>query len=281
VKGYVSAYDRNFPPWASTAETWWKHADERPWIAGGFVWTGFDYRGEPTPYQWPCINSHFGIIDMCGFPKDSFSTYKWFGPLGPGLNYFPPGNVAGQEGEPVEVWAFTNCETVELVVNGVTAGWQKVEKNGHVAWNVIYQPGAIEIVGIRDGKRMASRHETTGPAAKIVLTADRRAHTADGEDVSVVSVAIQDAQGRIVPTAMNEVTFKVNGAAKIIGVGNGDPSSHEKDRTNVRAAFNGLCMALVQATKEPGAATVEATAPGLSSASVTPSTSGQARKSLT
>ena len=280
TKGYVSAYDRNFPPWASTAETWWKHVDERPWLAGGFVWTGFDYRGEPTPYQWPCINSHFGILDMCGFPKDLFYYYKAWWTSQPVLHLFPHWNWAGKERQQVEVWCFTNCDTVELFVNGVTAGWQKVDKNSHVAWNVTYQPGAIEVVGMRDGHRMVSRTETTGPAAKIELTADRTALAADGEDVSVMSVAIQDSNGRRVPTAMNEVTFSVNGAAKIIGVGNGDPSSHEKDRSNVRSAFNGLCMALVQTTKQPGTVTIEASAPGLSSATITLTSSGSARSTL-
>jgi beta-galactosidase len=283
IKGYVSAYDRNFPPWASTAETWWKHADARAWIAGGFAWTGFDYRGEPTPYQWPCINSHFGILDMCGFPKDIFYYYKAWWTNEPVLHLFPHWNWAGKEGQQVEVWCFTNCDTVELFVNGVTAGWQKVEKNGHVAWNVTYQPGAIEVVGTHNGQRMASRNETTGPAAKIVLTADRTALTADGEDVAVVSVAIVDAQGRRVPTADNPIAFAIltndaDGAAKIIGVGNGDPSSHEPDRGSNRSAFNGLCMALVQATKKPGVATVTASAPGLMSASITLKSSGSPRK---
>ena len=149
-----------------------------------------------------------------------------------------------------------------------------------MAWTVAYQPGAIEVIGTRDGKRVVSRNETTGPAARIVLTTDRAALTADGEDVSVVSVAIQDSNGRGVPTAMNEVMFSVNGAAKIIGVGNGDPSSHEKDRTHVRSAFNGLCMALLQTTKQPGTATVEASAPGLIGATITLTSSGSARSTL-
>jgi beta-galactosidase len=282
VKGYVSAYDRNFPPWASTAETWWKHADERAWISGGFVWTGFDYRGEPTPYQWPCINSHFGILDMCGFPKDIFYYYKAWWTNESVLHLFPHWNWAGKENQEVEVWCFTNCSDVELFVNGVTAGWQAVEKNGHAAWKVRYQPGAIEVRGRHPNRAgtLVDRRETTGAPAKIVLTADRSSLVANGEDVAVVSVEIQDAQGRRVPTASNEVTFSVSPAARIIGVGNGDPSSHEADRTNVRSAFNGLCMALVQTTKEPGTATVTAAAPGLSSASISLATSGSARNAI-
>jgi beta-galactosidase len=280
TKGYVSAYDRNFPPWASTAETWWKHADERAWISGGFVWTGFDYRGEPTPYQWPCINSHFGILDMCGFPKDIFYYYKAWWTDQPVLHLFPHWNWAGKEGQQVEVWCFTNCDTVELFVNGVTAGWQKVEKDGHAAWNVTYQPGAIEVVGMRNGTRMVSRNETTGPAAKVVLTADRTSLVGDGEDVVVISAAIQDAKGRRVPVASNEVQFAVSGPVRIIGVGNGDPSSHEADRATKRSAFNGLCMCLVQSKGGSDTFTVEAQARGLETAQISLRTSGHARPAL-
>jgi len=267
VKGYVSAYDRNFPAWASTAEEWWSAYDERPWVAGGFVWTGFDYRGEPTPYNWPCISSHFGILDMCGFPKDLFYYYQAWWTKQPVLHLFPHWNwEAGQE---VEVWCFTNCERVELFVNGTSVGAQDVKKNSHVAWKVPYASGFIEAKGVRNGAPVASRRETTGPASKIVLRPDRARISAEGEDLSVVEVQIVDAQGRVVPTAMNEVTFSVTGPGKIIGVGNGDPSSHEPDRASKRNAFNGLCMALVQATKDAGEIRVEATAPGLASGTAT------------
>ncbi len=280
VNGYVSAYDRNFPPWASTAESWWKHADERAWIAGGFVWTGFDYRGEPTPYAWPCINSHFGIIDMCGFPKDIFYYYKAWWTNEPVLHLFPHWNWPGKENQNVEVWCFTNCETVELFVNGVTAGWQKVERDGHAAWNVTYQPGAIEVRGVRDGKNLTSRRETTGPPAKVVLRTDKDALIADSEDVVVVSVEIQDAQGRIVPTASNDVQFHVGGPCRIIGVGNGDPSSHEPDRATKRSAFNGLCMALVQSKGGQDRITIEAQSQGLETAQLTMRTAGRPRTAL-
>jgi beta-galactosidase len=284
TKGYVSAYDRNFPPWASTAETWWTHADARPWIAGGFVWTGFDYRGEPTPYQWPCINSHFGILDMCGFPKDLFYYYKaWWGPSSESvLHLFPHWNWPGQEGQEVEVWSFTNCQTVELFVNGLSQGWQAVEKNGHAAWKVRYQPGVIEVRGRHPNRAglLVARRETTGAPAKLFLRADRTTLTANGEDTAVIACEVQDAEGRVVPIASDLVQFSVTGDAKVIGVGNGDPSSHEADRADKRSAFNGLCMALVQATKKPGAVTVEATAPGLSAASIALTSNGSARQSL-
>jgi beta-galactosidase len=270
VKGYVSAYDRNFPPWASTAEEWWTTYAARPWIAGGFVWTGFDYRGEPTPYGWPCINSHFGILDTCGFPKDLFYYYRaWWGSEEV-LHLFPHWNWEGKEGQEIEVWCFTNVERVELFVNGKSAGAQDVARNSHVVWNVPYAPGAIEARGYRGGKRILSdRRETTGAAVAITLTPHRTPMDADGEDVSVVAAEIVDAQGRPVPTADNEIAFALNGPGRVIGVGNGDPNSHEPDHASKRRAFNGLCMAIVQSTKEAGEIRIDASSPGLSGATLT------------
>jgi beta-galactosidase len=278
ARGYVSAYDRNFPPWASTAEEWWTIYNSRPWVAGGFVWTGFDYRGEPTPYNWPCISSHFGIIDMCGFPKDLFYYYQAWWSDKPVLHLFPHWNWAGKEGQEIEVWCFTNLDAVELFVNGTTAGLQMVKRDSHVAWKVPYAPGAIEARGFRGDARsfvssarqptpvLVDRRETTGPPARIVLAPDRTRISADGEDLSVVVAQIVDAQGRIVPTAGDEVTFTASGPGRVIGVGNGDPSSHEPDRASKRSAFNGLCMALVQSLKTQGEIRVEASALNLASA---------------
>ncbi|MGH9408880.1 MAG: beta-galactosidase GalA [Vicinamibacterales bacterium] len=266
-KGYVSAYDRNFPPWASTAEEWWTTYAARPWIAGGFVWTGFDYRGEPTPYGWPCINSHFGILDTCGFPKDLFYYYRAWWSGADVLHLFPHWNWAGKEGAEIEVWCFTNLERVELFVNGTRAGAQDVARNSHVSWKVPYASGTIEARGFRSGKQiLTDRRETTGAPAGIVLAPDRARVNADGEDLSLVTVQIVDAQGRVVPTAGNDVTFTLTGPGRIIGVGNGDPSSHEADHASNRSAFNGLCMAIVQASKTPGEIRIDAASPGLSSA---------------
>ena len=235
ARGYVSAYDRNFPPWASTAEEWWSIYAARPWVAGGFVWTGFDYRGEPTPYNWPCISSHFGIIDMCGFPKDLFYYYQAWWSGKPVLHLFPHWNWNGKEGQDVEVWCFTNADRVELIVNGTSAGEQEVKANSHVAWKVPYVAGAIEARGFKAGQPdLVDRRETTGAPAKIVLVPDRARISADGEDLSVVVAQIVDSQGRVVPTAADEVTFTVGGPGRVIGVGNGDPSSHEPDRASKR-----------------------------------------------
>ena len=271
ARGYVSAYDRNAPPWASTAEAWWKAYVARPWASGGFVWTGFDYRGEPTPYAWPCISSHFGIIDTCGFPKDNYYYYKARWSTEPVLHVFPHWNWAGREGQPIEVWCHTNLERVELYLNGnpVRASAQTVPPNGHVAWQVPYVPGVLEARASR-GTRvvLTARRETTGPPAAVVLDADRARLTADGTDVAVIAARIVDAQGRTVPIAGDRVTFAINGPASLIGVGNGDPSSHESDKDNTRSAFNGLCCAIVQAGTERGAARVTAAAEGLTSGTV-------------
>ncbi|HEU5479608.1 MAG TPA: beta-galactosidase GalA [Candidatus Tumulicola sp.] len=266
ARGYVSAYDRNFPPWASTAEAWWTAYLARPWASGGFVWTGFDYRGEPTPYAWPCINSHFGIMDTCGFPKDNYYYYQAQWGSAPVLHVFPHWNWAGHEGQPIEVWCHTNLERVELFLNGarVGGGAERVPPNGHAAWHVPFAPGVLEARGYRGGRVvLTARRETAGAPAAVALEADRIRLTADGMDVSVVAARIVDARGRTVPTASNRVTFGVTGPLAVIGVGNGDPSSHESDKDTSRSAFNGLCCAIVQAGTERGPAKVTAAADGL------------------
>jgi beta-galactosidase len=272
-KGYVSAYDLNAPSWASSAEKWLSFYRARPWLAGGFVWTGFDYRGEPTPYDWPCINSHFGILDTCGFPKDNFWYYQARWGAEPVLHLFPHWNWAGREGQPIDVWVHSNLERVELLLNGRSLGVQAVPANGHAAWQVPYVPGVLEARGFPGATSstpaLVDRRETTGPAARIVLRPDRARIAADGRDVSVVEVSVVDASGRVVPTAADEVTFRVGGAGKLIGVGNGDPSSHESDKGSTRRAFNGLCCAIVQAGRQAGEILVEAGADGLAGARMT------------
>jgi beta-galactosidase len=268
-KGYVQAYDTEKPSWAATAEVWWKFYDARPFLAGGFAWTGFDYRGEPTPYGWPCINSHFGIMDMCGFPKDNFYYYQaWWGSK-PVLHLFPHWNWPGKEGQEIEVWVHSNTERVELFLNGKSLGAQDVVRDTHLMWKVKYESGVIEAKGFSGGKQVLSRtRQTPGAPSHIALLPDRNLISADGEDVSMVAVDIVDAQGRQVSTAGNEITFQVTGKGKLIGVGNGDPSCHEPDKADKRSAFNGLAMAIVQALKEAGEIRVTANSPGLESATV-------------
>ena len=258
LRNTINAYNAAVP-WGATAEEFWKFYGTREWEAGGFAWTGFDYRGEPTPYGWPSINSQFGIVDMCGFPKDTFYYYKaWWG-TEPALHLFPHWNFEGREGDEILVWVYSNLEEVELFVNGKSKGKQKVPHLGHLEWKVRYEPGFIEARGSRAAKVvLTERRDTTGPAATIRLTADRTEIDADGEDLSILKVEVLDKQGRPVPTADNVIGFKISGAGALIGVGNGNPNCQESDKAPKRSLFNGLAQVIVQATKEPGEIHIEA-----------------------
>jgi beta-galactosidase len=260
LRNTVSAYDVNHPEWANGTEEWWKFYGTREWLAGGFAWTGFDYRGEPTPYGWPSVNSQFGIIDVCGFPKDLFFYYKAWWRKEPSLHVFPHWNWAGREGEEIPVWVYSNMDEVELLVNGASLGRQKVPNLGQVEWKVKYEPGAIEARGFKGGKlALSEKRETTGPAAAIKLSADRTAIDADGADVAVIKVEVLDKEGRSVPIADSLIRFKVTGEGTLIGVGNGDPNCQESDKDSKRSLFNGLAQAIVQATKQAGTIEIEAT----------------------
>jgi beta-galactosidase len=270
LRNTVNAYD-SVVPWGETAEAWWTFYGTREWAAGGFAWTGFDYRGEPTPYGWPSINSQFGIVDMCGFPKDTFYYYKaWWGKE-PSLHVFPHWNFEGREGDEIPVWIYSNLDEVELVVNGKSQGKQKVPHLGHVQWKVKYEPGSIEARGFKGGKvALTEKRETTGPAVAIRLTADRTEINADGEDVAILKVEALDKEGRAVPTANNFIAFNVSGAGKLIGVGNGDPNCQESDKEPKRSLFNGLAQVILQATKRPGEIRIEAVKEGWDGAELTP-----------
>ena len=263
LRNTVSAYDVNNPGWGEQAEEWWKFYGTREWEAGGFAWTGFDYRGEPTPYGWPSISSQFGIIDVCGFPKDTFYYYKaWWGSE-PVLHLFPHWNFEGREGEEIPVWVHSNLDEVELFVNGKSAGSQKVPHLGHVEWKVKFEAGSIEARGSKNGKVvLTEKRETTGEAVAIRLTADRTEIGADGEDVAIVKVEALDKEGRPVPTAGNFIGFKVSGEGALIGVGNGDPNCQESDKEPKRSLFNGLAQVILQATKRAGEIHIEAVKEG-------------------
>jgi beta-galactosidase len=229
--GYVAAYDVVWPGWTTTAESWWSFFAARPWLSGAFVWTGFDYRGEPTPYWWPCINSHFGILDTCGFRKDVSYYYQSWWTTNTVLHLAPHWNWPGREGQEILVEAFSNCKQVELFLNGASLGKQAMKPNSKLSWQVKYAPGTLSAKGFDDaGKVIAeTKVETTGDAAQIQLTPDRKTINADGEDVSIFTVSAVDAQGRTVPVAQNKINFSIEGAGTILGVGNGDPSCHEPD----------------------------------------------------
>jgi beta-galactosidase len=229
-RGYVSAYDDNAPSWAQTAEAWWSFFAPRPWLSGGFVWTGFDYRGEPTPYGWPCINSHFGILDTCGFPKDNFWYYQSWWTARPVLHLLPHWNWPGKEGREVDVRALSNCQEVELFLNGRSLGRQPMKRNSELKWKVAYAPGTLSAKGFSNGKAVAETSvETTGAPAAIQLAPDRSTLNADGQDISLITVSVRDSHGRVVPDAAHAIHFDLDGPGKILGVGNGDPSCHEPD----------------------------------------------------
>ncbi len=231
ARGYVSAYDDNAPSWGNTAKQWVGFFSTRPWLSGGFVWTGFDYRGEPTPYSWPCTSSHFGILDTCGFPKDNFWNYQAWWSDKPVLHLVPHWNWPGQEGQEIDVRALSNCDEVELFLDGKSLG--KKARQGFVepSWRVAYRPGTLLAKGTRAGQPVAeARVETTGAAALVEMSAHRSTLDADGRDVALVSVSVSDDKGRRIPTANHDIAFTIMGPGRIIGVGNGDPSSHEPDK---------------------------------------------------
>ena len=237
-------------------ERGWKFYDERPWAAGLFYWTGFDYRGEPNPLEYPATDSEFGILDYCGLWKDEAWYLKSWWTDEPTLHIFPHWNLQGHEGEEVELWAYSNCDEVELTVNGKKLGRQKMPKNGHLKWKATYQPGKVVAIGYKNGKRILTEViATTKPAFKTVLKADRQTIDADGRDVAVITIEIQDEKGRIVPNACPMLKFQLEGDAHIIGAGNGDPMYLGEDHPQTQnckefsiPAFNGLAQILVQSS---------------------------------
>jgi len=270
-RGYLRDLDINCPPWGSRAETWWSLFGPRPWLLGGFVWTGFDYRGEPTPYGWPCINSHFGIMDTCGFPKNIYYYYQAWWTDKDVLHIAPHWNWKGREGRVIDVWCFSNCDRVELFLNGKSLGRKDMARFSHLEWKVRYAPGELLAKGWKKGRMITAKVETTGEPASLRLTPDRTSVRADGEDAVVMNVTALDAKGREVPIADNLVQFEVKGSGRIIGVGNGDPSSHEPDKylsgAYQRRLFNGKCQVIVQAAKEAGSISLTASSAGLKAAS--------------
>ncbi len=262
--GYVSAFGDDHPGWAAKPWEWWPFYATHPYTSGGFIWTGFDYRGEPTPYQWPCINSHFGLMDTCGFPKDIYYYYQAWWTEKPVLHVAPHWNWAGNEGQTNLVRVFSNCKEVELFLNGQSLGKQTMDANSYLDWHVAYQPGVLSAKGYRDAQMVAeAKVETTGAPAAVQLSPDRLSITSDGRDVSVIDVSVVDDKGRVVPIADNLIRFKLKGLGTIIGVGNGDPSSHESDKANQRKVFNGYAQVIVQSKAKSGVMELTAISEGL------------------
>ena len=271
IRAYLPDQDITYPSWASTAETWWKLAAENKYWLGGFVWTGFDYRGEPTPYKWPNISSHFGIMDVCGFPKNIYYYYQSWWTDKDVLHISPHWNWPEKIGKPIDVWVNTNADDVELLLNGKSLGKKTMPRNSHLQWEVIYEPGTLEAVAYKKGKKITTKVETTGQAYKVILSPDKTIMTADGQDANVINVSFVDKDGKEVPDANNMIYFSISDNAKIIGVGNGDPSSHEADKCVDglwrRSAFSGKCQVIIQAGKTAGSIELKAKANGLISAS--------------
>ena len=252
-------------------ERGWKFYAERPWAAGCFYWTGFDYRGEPNPLKFPAVGSEFGVLDYAGFPKDEAWYLKAWWTTETVLHLLPHWNLTGHEGETVSIWAYSNCDEVELFVNGHSLGRKKMPLNGHLEWTAVYQPGKIMAVGYRNGKKVKREVvETTGAAFAIDLSADRSEIAADGSDVSVVTVALKDKKGRVVPDACNEITIEVAGDIRILGTGNGDPADHSPERPLEAASrqfrmkvFNGYARLFLQSGTTPSSASVTVRGEGI------------------
>ncbi|MDB5275819.1 MAG: glycoside hydrolase [Ferruginibacter sp.] len=265
----VSAYDNVSAPWGSTHEETWKEMKKYNFLSGQYIWTGFDYIGEPTPYPWPARSSYFGIIDLAGFPKDVYYMYQSEWTNKNVLHLLPHWNW--KQGDTVDVWAYyNNADEVELYLNGKSVGIKK--KTGddlHVMWRLPFAPGTLKAISRKNGTTVLTREITTaGPAYKIELTADRKTIRAGGDDVSFVTVKVLDKNGNLVPDAANLVRFEVTGGGSIAGVDNGNETSMESFKDNKRKAFNGLCLAVIKAGSKKGNIILKATTPGLQTAQV-------------
>jgi beta-galactosidase len=263
-----SSYDNCSAPWGSTHAETWRLVKKHDYLSGMFIWTGWDYLGEPTPYPWPAISSYFGVIDLAGFPKDTYYFYQSEWTTKPMLHLFPHWNW--KPGAQVDVWAYFNGDEVELFLNGRSLGTKrKTGDDFHVMWRVPFEPGTLQAVSRRNGKiELTKQVRSAGPAAKILLNADRRTIKANGTDLSFVSVSIVDQNGVIVPDAANIVRLNLNGVGFIAGLDNGNQISHEPFKTNQKRVFHGQLMALVQSNRKRGKITVRATSEGLAPTSI-------------
>lgn len=268
----LDAYDTQHATWGLTQRQSWKAINERPFVAGCFIWTGFDYHGEPSPFTWPTAGSNFGLLDLCGFPKMGYYLHQaqWVTDR-PVLQLVPHWNWAGQEGQPIKVMALSNAETVRLLLNGQLIGEQKVDAYEMNTWQVPYRPGRLEARAYRGGREIARQVvETTGPPVRLLLLPAQPGLAGDGQDALPVTVQALDAKGRPVPTASLPVTFALGGPGAIIGLGNGDPNSHEAEKGTRRSLYHGLAQVIVQTAR--GAARpleLVATAPGCRPARLT------------
>ena len=281
----LDSYDDQVEPWGLSHRDAWKQVDQRQFVFGTMVWTGFDYRGEPQPLSWPAAGSSFGIMDLCGFPKAAYWIHQaqWIRSR-PILHVIPHWNWAGSEGKPIKVMVATNTERVALFLNGKPAGEKPVDKYEMVTFDVPYEPGTLEARASNGGKEVARfAVETTGAPAAIRLIPDRASMAGDGNDAQPITVEIVDAKGRLVPTADLPVTFSVSGPATIIGLNNGDPTNHEPEKGNQHSTYRGLAQVIVQSESGGlGTFTLRAASPDLVDGGVSINVVGSAtlRRSL-
>lgn len=263
-----SSYDNCSAPWGSTHAETWRVMKKHDYLSGMFIWTGWDYLGEPTPYSWPARSSYFGIIDLAGFPKDIFYFYQSEWTNKPVLHIFPHWNW--NTGDTIDIWAYTNFSEVELFLNDASLG--KKVKSGddlHLSWRVAYQPGTIRAIATKKDTRPFEKViNTAGEPVAIMLEADRNTIKADGSDLSFVTVKIVDADGNLVPYADNLVNFQIAGEGFIAGVDNGSQISHEPFKADYRKAFNGMCLVVIQSNGKKGKISLQAASEGLKETSI-------------
>jgi beta-galactosidase len=269
----IDSYDTQWQRWGRNQRTAWRQIDEQPFMAGGFVWTGFDYRGEPQPLNWPATGSSFGILDQCGFPKSAFYIRQamWIKDK-PILYVIPHWNWPGRENQPIKVMAISNAEEVELFVNGKSQGRKKNDPYDMIEWpQVPYEPGELEAIAYR-GRAEVGRFavRTTGPAVALELVPDRSSLRGDGLDAQPVTVRAVDVAGNVVPDSHPMATLTTSGPGAVIGIANGDPLCHEPEKALSHSLYHGLASAIVQSSRGgSGSLTLTASAEGLKPAKVT------------
>lgn len=297
----VTSYDLIGPPWAYPPDIEFHFQEQNPSIMGEFIWTGFDYLGEPTPYggrdnstngywndDWPVHSSYFGAVDLCGFPKDRFFLYQSQWASKPMIHLLPHWNWEGMEGQEIPVYCYTNCEEVELFVNGKSMGRKVKGKDAtellvnflryepktfqskyRLSWKVPFEAGNVKVIGYKGGKAILEKQiHTAGKPAKIDLSIDRSTIQADGQDLAYVTVSIKDKDGHFCPLADNKVDFELEGVGQLIAVDNGNPASIESFQGNHRKAFNGMCLAIIKGGKLSGKGTLTAKGKGLETAKI-------------
>ncbi|WP_031427909.1 beta-galactosidase GalB [Flavimarina sp. Hel_I_48] len=265
----ISAFDQVRAPWGSLHETTWKIIKKYDFLSGFYIWTGFDYIGEPTPYTWPSRSSYFGIIDLAGFPKDVYYMYKSEWVEEDVLHLLPHWNW--EKGQTVDVWAYYNhADEVELFLNGKSMGTKKKQgEDLHVMWRFPFEAGTLKAISRKAGKTIKETEvKTAGNSTKMALTADRNTIIADGKDLSFITVTITDDEGILSPRANDNITFSIEGNGEIVGVASGDPTNHQSFKGKEHRALNGKCLVILQSAKDAGTITLTAKASGLKTATI-------------